>query len=37
MAPPARDIVLQISGISLDGFIALENTAFGRPWPAPRG
>ncbi len=28
MTPPSRDVVLQISGISIDGFIALENTAF---------
>lgn len=28
MAPPARDLVLQISAVSLDGFIALEHTEF---------
>ncbi len=28
MTPPSRDVVLQISAISLDGFIALEDTAF---------
>jgi dihydrofolate reductase len=28
MTPPLRDVVLQVSGISLDGFIALENTEF---------
>ncbi|MBA3232782.1 MAG: dihydrofolate reductase family protein [Propionibacteriales bacterium] len=28
MTPPARDVVLQISALSLDGFIALENTEF---------
>ncbi|PZS18333.1 MAG: deaminase [Pseudonocardiales bacterium] len=28
MAPPSRDVVLQISAVSLDGFICLESTAF---------
>lgn len=28
MAPTARDVVLQVSGMSLDGFIALEQSAF---------
>jgi dihydrofolate reductase len=28
LAPPARDVVLQISSISLDGFIALDGTPF---------